>query len=206
MVGDMVFEYMVGDMVFLKIRPYRQVSLCKRRNENLAPKFFGPYKIIEKIGPVAYKLELPESSSIHPVFHVSQLKKLKGEHQVEIAELPYVTENHEWQAILEEICGYPKNKVAGWDVLVKWKGLLRKETTWEDYDEIQQHYPDLHLEDKVNLEKGCNDRLLSSKHTVEERKTIKFVSKSVNRKLLWSVSKLVRKSIKEVVEYVLEVQ
>ncbi|TYK14463.1 Ty3/gypsy retrotransposon protein [Cucumis melo var. makuwa] len=141
-------EYEVGDMVFLKIRPYRQVSLRKRRNEKLAPKFFGPYKIIEKIGPVAYKLELPASSSIHPVFHVSQLKKLKGEHQVEVAERPYVTENHEWQEIPEEICGYQKNKVAGWDVLVKWKGLSRKETTWEDYDEIQQRYPELHLEDK----------------------------------------------------------
>ncbi|KAA0034981.1 Transposon Tf2-9 polyprotein [Cucumis melo var. makuwa] len=60
--------------------------------------------------------------------------------------------------IPEEICGYQKNKVAGWDVLVKWKGLPRKETTWEDYDEIQQRYPELHLEDTVNLEKGCNDR------------------------------------------------
>ena len=48
-------EYMVGDLVFLKIRPYRQVSLWKKRNEKLSSKFFGPYKIIEeRTGPVAY--------------------------------------------------------------------------------------------------------------------------------------------------------
>ena len=69
-------DYGVGDLVFLKIRPYRKVSLRKRRNEKLSAKFFGPYKIIERIGPIAYKLELLESSFIHPVFRVSQLKKM----------------------------------------------------------------------------------------------------------------------------------
>ncbi|TYK16777.1 DEAD-box ATP-dependent RNA helicase 13 [Cucumis melo var. makuwa] len=57
-------EYQAGDTVFLKIRQYRQVSLRKKRNKKLSPKFFGPYKIIEKIGPIAYKLELPSTS--HP--------------------------------------------------------------------------------------------------------------------------------------------
>ena len=64
-------EYGVGDLVFLKIRPYWQVPLQKRRNEKLSAMFFGPYKTIERIGLVAYKLELPESSSIHPVFMFS---------------------------------------------------------------------------------------------------------------------------------------
>ncbi|KAA0037029.1 transposon Tf2-1 polyprotein isoform X1 [Cucumis melo var. makuwa] len=58
----------------------------------------------------------------------------------------------------EEAYGYLKNKIARWDVLIKWKGLSRNEATWEDYDEIQQQFPKFHLEDKVNLEKGCNDR------------------------------------------------
>ena len=63
-------EYQVGDMVFLKIRPYREVSLRKKRNEEVYPKFFGPYEVIKRIVPVAYKLELPTTAAIHPVFHV----------------------------------------------------------------------------------------------------------------------------------------
>ncbi|KAL0540684.1 hypothetical protein IC582_020694 [Cucumis melo] len=55
-------KFSVGEYVLLCIRPYRQITVRSRRNEKLAPRFFGPYKIIEKIGPVAYRLQLPENS------------------------------------------------------------------------------------------------------------------------------------------------
>ena len=64
-------SYEVGDMVYLKLQPYKQRSLATQIDEKLAPRFYGPYKILQKIGKVAYTLELPDSTLIHPTFHVS---------------------------------------------------------------------------------------------------------------------------------------
>lgn len=86
--------------------------------------FLGPFKIMEKIGLVAYRLELPKSSSIHSVFHVSQLKKVVGDHKLEQSDvMSYLTENYEWIAKPEEIYEYTKNKKGEWEALVKWQGL-----------------------------------------------------------------------------------
>ena len=69
----------VGDWVFLRLQPYKQMSLKQAKKDNkLSPKYYGLYKVLQKIGTMAYKLELPVASRVHPVFHVSCLKKIIG--------------------------------------------------------------------------------------------------------------------------------
>ena len=66
---DVQFEE--GEMVYVKLRPYRRKSFAQRRNEKLSLRFYSPYKVLSRIGPMAYRLELRSHTSIHPVFHVS---------------------------------------------------------------------------------------------------------------------------------------
>ena len=73
-------SFNVGDSVFLRLQPYKQMSLKNTKKDNkLSPKYYGPYKVLQNIGSMAYKLELPSSSQVHPVFHVSSLKKVIGD-------------------------------------------------------------------------------------------------------------------------------
>jgi hypothetical protein len=67
-------EIKLGDYVYLKLQPYRKSSVALRKHFKLNPRFYGLYKILRKIGLVAYKLELPEGVIIHLVFHVSLLE------------------------------------------------------------------------------------------------------------------------------------
>ena len=64
-------KFKVEDEVYLKLRPYRQHSLARKKCEKLAPKYYRPYKIIEEIREVAYRLLLPPEAIIHNVFNIS---------------------------------------------------------------------------------------------------------------------------------------
>lgn len=71
-------EFQVNKWVLVKLRPYRQTTVAGAGQSKLLRCFYGPFRIIERMGPVAYKLELAEHLRIHPVFHCSLLKPFVG--------------------------------------------------------------------------------------------------------------------------------
>ena len=86
-------EFAPGDFVYLRLQPFRQLSVRTRGNQKLSPRFYGPYQVMERLGTVAYRIALPTDSRIHPVFHVSQLKKKLGRSNRVAQELPQVQDD-----------------------------------------------------------------------------------------------------------------
>ena len=68
-------EFEVEDQVLLKLSPWKSV-VCFGKRGKLSPRYTGPFEIVERIGPVAYRLDLPEElPQVHNVFHISMLRK-----------------------------------------------------------------------------------------------------------------------------------
>ena len=152
---DVSFE--VGDLVFLKLHPYRQQTTFKRAHQKLASRFYGPYPVIQKIGAVAYKLQLPEGARIHPVFHVSLLKNFVGELAEPSQELPPVNEEGvvilEPQHILDTRWVKRGNKFEE-ENLIQWKHLPVEDATWETNQSLLERFPPMDLGDKRPLNGG----------------------------------------------------
>ncbi|XP_077228652.1 uncharacterized protein LOC143861650 [Tasmannia lanceolata] len=110
----------------------------------LAPKYFGPFLILQKVGQVAYKLDLPSESRIHPVFHVSCLKKKIGDVVQVQTNLPELGEDggikFEPVAVLDRRMS-KKNNRAVIEVLVQWSNLGPGEATWEPLHKLKEKYP-----------------------------------------------------------------
>jgi hypothetical protein len=78
----------IGDMVYLKLQPYKHTSLSIHRCLKLHSKYYGPFRVLGKIGNTSYKLLLPDGCKLHPTFHVSQLKKHLGAKAIPTPHLP----------------------------------------------------------------------------------------------------------------------
>jgi hypothetical protein len=136
--------------VLLKVSPWKGTIRFGKRGK-LSPRYIGPFKITEKIGPVAYRLELPgELSGIHDVFHVSALKKCLADESL--------------KAPLEEICvddrlNFREEPIEIVEtkekrlrrkririVKVKWNAKRGPEYTWEPEAEMKRKYPRLFTE------------------------------------------------------------
>ncbi|KAK8934297.1 hypothetical protein KSP39_PZI014692 [Platanthera zijinensis] len=148
-------EFAVGDEVFLKLQPYRQLSVSRRLNQKLASRYYGPFRILRRVGPVAYTLDLPAGSRIHPTFHVSVLKRKLGASVQVSPSLPEATSMSELRPLPEAIL-LTKWKKSGTKyrpaVLVKWKQIDTVHNSWVDLLDFRERFPDFHLEDKLVLD------------------------------------------------------
>lgn len=77
--GRIEKQFQVGDLVLIRLQPYRQNTVVNRTSHKLSKRYFGPYSILQKIGSVAYRVGLPSTARIHDVFHVSKLKAYTGD-------------------------------------------------------------------------------------------------------------------------------
>ncbi|KAL4020979.1 hypothetical protein IC575_019768 [Cucumis melo] len=140
-------EFEVGDKVFLKVAPMRGVLRFERRGK-LSPRFVGPFEILERIGPVAYRLALPPSlSTVHDVFHVSMLRKYVPDpsHVVDYEPLE-IDENLSYvEQPLEVLAREVKTLRNKQIPLVKvlWRNHRVEEATWEREDDMRSRYPEL---------------------------------------------------------------
>ena len=134
-----------GDQVFLHLQPYKQTSLKDKGHQKISPKFYGPYQILQRIGQVAYKLALPAHSKIHPVFHVSCLKKVVGQNCRIQTKLPELDEEGSiWlhpEAVLSTRERQLRQRTIK-EVLIQWKDTQPEDATWEPSTILQQ-FPDL---------------------------------------------------------------
>ncbi|KZV27225.1 hypothetical protein F511_04678 [Dorcoceras hygrometricum] len=150
-------SFSVGDMVYVKLRPHRQQSVCKRVYQKLSPRYYGPFEILQRIGAVAYKVQLPPTSRIHPVFHASCLKKAVGNSAV-VQTLPKgletdLTMEFEPEKVVAERCKRVGQEQVP-QILIHWKGRKTEEDTWEDITAFTSQFPDFNLGDKVAPESG----------------------------------------------------
>ncbi|XP_059070598.1 uncharacterized protein LOC131860232 [Cryptomeria japonica] len=141
-------SFEISDLVFLRLQPYKQSSLKVSSAEKLKTRFYGPYKVVGRIGKVAYELELPRNSRIHNIFHVSMLKRVIGQQVSPCVELPPLDDEGKFilepEVILDKREKGLRNRTIP-EYLVKWKGLPKEDASWVG-EEFTSH-PRL-LEDK----------------------------------------------------------
>ncbi|GKA88287.1 putative reverse transcriptase domain-containing protein [Tanacetum coccineum] len=140
-------KFSVGDKVLLKVSPRKGVVRFGKRSK-LSPRYVGPFEIVERVGPVAYRLRLPqELVGIHDTFHVSNLKKCLADvnlhvplEEVKIDDKLHFVE--EPMKIMDrEVKKLKKRRIP--IVKVRWNSRRGPEFTWEREDEMKRKYPQL---------------------------------------------------------------
>jgi hypothetical protein len=142
-------EFDVGNHVYLRVSPMKGVKRFEVKGK-LAPRYIGPFPILEKCGSVAYKLDLPPSlARVHDIFHVTQLKKCLKAH-VDVV-LPEVTPLEADLSYLEHLIKVlnQKDHVMRRKTIkffeIQWSNHSKEEATWESEDFLHSRHLDFIL-------------------------------------------------------------
>ncbi|EOX99952.1 Uncharacterized protein TCM_009026 [Theobroma cacao] len=140
-------EFQVEDYVFLKVSPTKGVIRFGKKGK-LSPRYKGPFEILERVRAVAYRLALPpDLSNIHPMFHVSMLRKYNPDpsHVIRYETIQLqddLTYEEQPIAILDRQVKKLRLKEVAL-VKVLWQDHTSKEVTWEAEEEMRTKYPHL---------------------------------------------------------------
>ncbi|KAJ1699376.1 hypothetical protein LUZ63_007888 [Rhynchospora breviuscula] len=150
-------QFKVGDWVYLRVQPYKQLTLTGGGNQKLSAKYCGPFEVLERVGSLAYKINLPPDYHIHPVIHVSQLKQHIGRQHTPSPFLPWVGTDGSLRVAPEMILDrrlIQRNNEGIPQIKVKWAQLSADDASWEDYDKVKLHYPSFILEVEKSFMEG----------------------------------------------------
>jgi hypothetical protein len=129
-------------------------EITPQQSTKLSSRYFGPSKIIEYIGDVAYRLQLLTKAHIHDVFHVTLLKKFEGKPPDVVVPLPSI--HHGRVLPVPNKILYARLNRGTCEVLVSWQHWPPIETTWENVDPFKLTYPDKQLVNVLFLGEGGN--------------------------------------------------
>jgi hypothetical protein len=137
--------FLVGDFVYLKVSPIKGISRFGVKGK-LAPRYIGPFLVLEQCGPVAYRLQLPETlSAVHNVFHVSQLKKCLRvpDRTIEVTNVvlePDLTYSKHPIRVLDQKDRVTRRKTLKF-YKIQWNQHSEDEATWETQDFLNKNFP-----------------------------------------------------------------
>ena len=156
-------SFAVGDFVYVKVSPIRGTRRFQVRGK-LAPRYIGPYQVLQRIGAVAYRVRLPEEmSDIHNVFHVSQLKKCLRVPEEQISpDTVDLQDDLRYQEVPIKILDTVTKQTRTTTVRicrVQWSRHTEAEATWEREDALRKEFPHLfrtqpNLEDEIPFKWG----------------------------------------------------
>ncbi|KAJ3684733.1 hypothetical protein LUZ61_013897 [Rhynchospora tenuis] len=148
-------EYQVDDWVWVRLHRRHATAITPSKLTKLSPKFYGPYQIKEKIGSVAYRVELPRGARIHNVFHVSLLKTFHGTPPVGPPPLPDIFHGK----VIPSPAAVLRSRLArgSRELLVQWQHTPPEDATWVSLDDFRIRYPTFQLEDKLLFKEEGND-------------------------------------------------